>query len=701
MAGPGRSGRSGQHRRDIQGLRAVAVGLVVLDHAGWLPGGFLGVDVFLVLSGFLITGLLLAELERSGTISLRDFYARRARRILPAATLVALATLLGSVLVLGDVRTAEVSRDAVLVALFAINWDLAAQGADYFAQGADQSPFQHYWSLAVEEQFYLGWPLLVLGAALLATRLRRRGVRRPPAVGLLVTAVVVVSLAWSVHLTASTPEAAYFTTTTRVWELAAGAGLALLVPRLAGLPTGVRTAAGWGGLAGLGLSLWVIDDTSAFPGAVALLPVGATCLLLAAGTPGPATGPGPGRFAVGRLLGVAPLQWLGDRSYSLYLWHWPVLVLAEARLGRDLTLLELVGAIGIAVLATMLTHTLIEVPFHAGRLRPARLVALAWWPASVAVLVTSVVVVGVNEPDLEQEAEYFTRVERAERASGKDFPTATRQPRRDLREAVEQAHDPVADELEPPLSELRSDTFHRTVDNRCYARSSDQTSHDVCTVGRHDGKDLDDVVVIGDSHAGMFLPAFDQIGQARGWRVHHLVKTGCTLADSPSLSREDCTEWRDWAFDRVEALEPAVVVMSTMAQDDFGEHWVAGMRRSAERLQGSGADVVVLGETPWLERDQDPVACLDTEGATPADCEMELDPEVTRILDAQEELSHDLGLGFVDPLPWLCREERCPTVVDDQVVYYFRGHLTVTFVHRLARALHQKLRTELDRLEGA
>ncbi|MEP7737521.1 acyltransferase family protein [Nocardioides sp. 31GB23] len=688
--------RSRPHRRDIQGLRAVAVGLVVLDHAGWLPGGFLGVDVFFVLSGFLITGLLLAELERSGTISLRDFYARRARRILPAATLVALATLLGSVLVLGDVRTAEVTRDVVLVALFAINWDLAAQGADYFAQGADQSPFQHYWSLAVEEQFYLGWPLLVLGAALLATRLRGRGVRRSPALGLLVTAVVAISLAWSVSLTASTPEAAYFTTTTRVWELAAGAGLALLVPRLAALPAGLRTAAGWVGLAGLGLSLWVIDDTSAFPGVVALLPVGATCLLVAAGTPGSEAG--PGRFAAGRLLGVAPLQWLGDRSYSLYLWHWPVLVLAEARLGREPTLLELVGAIGLAVLATMLTHTLVEVPFHTGRLRPARLVALAWWPASVAVLVTSVVVVGVNGPDLDQESEYFARVERAERASGKDFPTATRQPRRDLREAVERADEPVADELEPPLSELRGDTFHRTVDNRCYARSSDQTSHDVCTVGAHDGQDLDDVVVIGDSHAGMFLPAFDQIGQARGWRVHHLVKTGCTLADSPSLSREDCTQWREWAFDEVDDLAPDVVVMSTMAQDDFGEQWVAGMRRSAERLQASGADVVVLGETPWLDREEDLVACLDTEGATPADCEMSLDPEVTRILEAQEELSDELGLGFVNPLPWLCREERCPTVVDDQVVYYFRGHLTVTFVHRLARALNQKLRTELDRI---
>ena len=140
--------------------------------------------------------------------------------------------------------------------------------------------------------------------------------------------------------------------------------------------------------------------------------------------------------------------------------------------------------------------------------------------------------------------------------------------------------------------------------------------------------------------------------------------------------------------------------MSTMAQDDFGEQWVAGMRRSAERLQASGADVVVLGETPWLDREEDLVACLDTEGATPADCEMSLDPEVRRILEAQEELSDELGLGFVDPLPWLCREERCPTVVDDQVVYYFRGHLTVTFVHRLAKALNQKLRTELERVSA-
>jgi peptidoglycan/LPS O-acetylase OafA/YrhL len=674
----------GGFRTDIQGLRALAVALVVVGHAGWLPGGYVGVDVFFVVSGFLITGLLLKKAECTGRVSIADFYARRARRILPAATLVALATLALGTVVYGEVRAAESVRDAAWAAVFAINWSLAADGADYFAGGADASPFQHYWSLAVEEQFYVVWPLLVLAVAVLLAR-RGRAAALRPVLAVVVTATIAASLAWSVQRTALEPGAAYFSTATRAWELAIGAGLALLVPLLLQLPAALRALLALGGLAGLAVAGVVIDETSAFPGALALLPVLATAALLAAGT-------GAEVPLVGRALAVPPVQWLGDRSYVLYLWHWPALVLLEARLGTEPSTLQVLGAVAAAVVAAELTHQLVEAPLHTGRLRPSRPMSLALWPASVAVLVSSVVALE-QRYDLDSDLDYFAEVSQEQRSGGA-YPSATRDPGRDVRTALARSDRPVPAELEPPLSQLRADTFHRTTPGRCYARDSGTTSHDVCTIGDRRG-DVD-VVVIGDSHAGMLLPGLDSIGRDRGWKIRHLVKTGCPTAWTRSGSSPDCDEWRAWAMDRIAELEPDIAIVSTMAEDDHGARWYAGMERTLTMLQSHAEDVVLIGETPWVPQDVDLVACLEAEGARLADCTVDLDPETVEITEAERRLTDELGVGFVDPTPWLCRDGRCPVVIDDQVVYYFRGHLTVTFVYRLARVLGDALAEEVS-----
>src|SRR4051812_3202562 len=290
----GSSGGQLGHRDDIQGLRAVAVLLVVLGHAGvgFLRGGFVGVDVFFVLSGFLITGLLLAGAERQGYVSLREFYARRAKRILPAAALTLIVTNLAAAHFMNFVRAKEAVQDSMWAAVFAANIQFWHQNADYFSQGQPPSPLQHYWSLAVEEQFYLVWPLL-LSVVLIGVGLRRRArrVEGGPSVtanarvrlAIVIGLAGAASLAWSVVETHRTPAAAYFSTFTRVWELALGAALAIGASLFLHLSNRTRAILGWAGVFAVGAAAVLFTEATAYPGYWALLPTVGTAMIIAAG----------------------------------------------------------------------------------------------------------------------------------------------------------------------------------------------------------------------------------------------------------------------------------------------------------------------------------------------------------------------------------------------------------------------------------
>ena len=319
-----RARREDPHRRrDVQGLRAVAVGMVVLFHAGWsaLRGGFVGVDVFFVISGFLITGNISRSLA-SGRFTLLGFYANRARRLLPAAFVLIATTCLVSYLVLPAQRLNGIGHDAAASAYYAVNWRLAAQSVDYLSLNAAPSPFQHFWSLAVEEQFYVVWPLLLLAAFLLA-----RHSPRHRALMVAAALVLVPSLVFSITYTASSPPQAYFVTTTRMWELAVGGLAALTAGYWARLTPPVAAAVGWLGLAGIVYSAVVYTTLTPFPGCAAALPVVSAAAVLVAG-------PAAGSMGPVALLGRGVMVAVGNISYSLYLWHWPLIVFMSAQFHR-------------------------------------------------------------------------------------------------------------------------------------------------------------------------------------------------------------------------------------------------------------------------------------------------------------------------------------------------------------------------------
>ncbi len=369
-------------RPDVQGLRAVAVVAVVLSHAGvhHLVGGYVGVDVFFVVSGFVITGLLLRERATTGGTRILAFYARRCRRILPAATLVVIVTVLFSYRWLGFIRGHQVANDGLASSLFVANFHFIDLGTNYINSKLPPSPLQNYWSLSVEEQFYVLYPTLFLVVSALA---RLWSLRTRLAVVLL--AVLAASLGWSVIQTMSNGTAAYFSPLTRAWELALGGLIAVGSPLLIRAPKAVAAAAGWLGLGGIALACVIYNAATAYPGSAVILPVAATGLVIAGG----AAAPGLGAELI---LACRPLQWLGKLSYSLYLWHWPLLIVMAQKDGQTFSAARNLAWVLVALGLSVVTYLLVENP-----VRHSRVLAGVQWRSLVvgaALIGTSLGVTG-------------------------------------------------------------------------------------------------------------------------------------------------------------------------------------------------------------------------------------------------------------------------------------------------------------------
>ncbi len=364
-------------RPDVEGLRAVAVLLVVLFHSGvsGVSGGYIGVDVFFVISGFVITGVLLRERSTAGTTSILSFYGRRCRRIIPAATLVVIVSVALTYLFLGIGTGGRTASDARWATVFLANFHFSSVGTNYLAAQQPPSPLQNYWSLSVEEQFYVVYPTLFLVLAGIRSAL---SLRARLAIGLLV--VIGASLAYSVVDTATSATAAYFSPFTRAWELALGALVAVATPWIKKVvPSTVGAVATWLGLGAIVYGAFAFDSHSAYPGSLVTIPVVGAAAIIAGGI-------GAGPYGVEAVLGLAPFRLLGKLSYSLYLWHWPILIIAAEYADKtSLSVWQNLGWDAVALAASGITYVAVENP-----VRHARSLFRVRW-ASVGLGVTLVV----------------------------------------------------------------------------------------------------------------------------------------------------------------------------------------------------------------------------------------------------------------------------------------------------------------------
>jgi peptidoglycan/LPS O-acetylase OafA/YrhL len=691
-------------RPDIEGLRAIAVALVLAYHAGvpGATGGYVGVDVFFVVSGFLITGLLLRELVRTGTVSLTAFYARRARRLLPAAALTIVLTVIASALVLPPLRAADAAADGVAAALYASNIRFALKATDYLQAELAPSPLLHLWSLGVEEQFYLFWPALLL----VATRGRADIVRRA---GLVIAAVIVASFALSIWLTSAAEPWAFFSLPTRAWELGLGAILAVGAGGLARLPAGLAVGAGWIGLAMIAASAVVIDTSTPFPGIAALLPTVGTVLTLLPGMRDQSSAPV-------RLLGWSPMRFLGRISYSVYLWHWPLIVLPVAMAGR----LPLAVRVGLALLAIVVGYASerwVEDPIRHGRFvgtRPLRNLALAVM-TSAAMVACSLGVRSMALAPLRSRGEAWPTgpigahdfpdplgafesdgAPGSSTSPGSSAATPTTIP-------PATPGGPVPVNLVPSILAARDDVT-RTFGDGCHLNQLSTTIPE-CAYGATGSATT--VVLMGDSHANQWFPAIEWLAKTRGWRLVSLTKSACTPASmtvwNAAMKRPytECDRWRENAFQRIAKERPALVIVGNSRSYQpagtkgpsaraGGRPLEAALETTLKRLKGLAGAVVLMGETPYWA--SDPPECLSENLDNVLACAQPRSKVTSPAWTSVErEVASRTGASYVDTTGWACPSAPCPVVIGRYLVYRDRHHLSTPFVlalrHRLEAAL--------------
>ncbi len=664
-------------RPDIEGLRGVAVFAVLLYHAGvpFAGGGYVGVDVFFVISGYLITGLLFRELEQTGAISLLRFYSRRAKRLLPLTVVVLVAVVAVSWPLFDPVRMEEVSWDVISAGLYVMNWTLAFQATDYFAAGLQASPVQHFWTLAVEEQFYLVWPTLLLAVAWWHRRDKENRDLRT-ALAVTFAFVAVASFAYGVYATEREAGVAYFSTLTRVWELALGGLLALVpVSRLRWMPRWATVTLSSAGLGMILFSTLRFSDDTLFPGTAALIPTLGTAAIIVAGF---ATFEGPSRF-----LTLAPMRHIGRVSYSWYLWHWPPLVFAAAIWG-ELSTVQGLAVVAASYIPAVLTHHLVERPLHHSRMliqqpRKALMLGGACTASSVVLgLLLLLVTPTFSEPPENQVAGA---------AALQDGHTLQK----------------TADAVLPAPSEAKKRRSQMYTDN-CHVQPTD-TEFPECVYGNPSSETT--VVVFGDSHAMSWFPALNELAKKRDWRLVGLTKSSCPPATvrryAGSLRREyhECEIWREKALQRIEREEPNLVVTGSLntyalmegenrlSPEDSEKALEKGYISTLEKLRGTGAEVAVMKDIP--KPDKDIPECVSKSLDNLQDCAFSRSKSLDYPPVEERAAKEVEDVRLVDPIPMICPTETCPAVIGDTLVYRNGAHITPTYMRTLAPWLEEQL----------
>ncbi|MEU6250939.1 acyltransferase family protein [Glycomyces sp. NPDC047010] len=648
------------YRPEIQGLRAVAVLLVASYHV-WFGRVSGGVDVFLLLTGFLITGSLLRAVERDGRVKPVAFLARLARRLFPAAAVVLLAVLLMGWLLLPGNRLYAIASQTVASGLYFENWALAADTVDYLARDDPQSPLQHFWSLSIQGQFYLVWLAVIALAALAAKALKAT----PAATVLAACAVVFAgSLAYSVVTTAERQQWAYFDTGARLWEFALGGMLAILLPLLH-FPARVRVVLGWAGLAALLTCGALLEVSTMFPGWIALWPTGAAVLVIVAGRTG-------SRWGADRLLTLQAMRTVGDHSYALYLWHWPVLVAYLYIAGRSTaTLLGGLLVLALSFGLAWLTKRYVE-DLAAGepRRRGRR------WSVAVAAafLVPVVATAGAAQAQLAERQERMEAEIAAALEDGDAYPGAAV-----LDDPALAAALPADMPVVPPL-----ETVEQDVPEPYKGEDDCDGARRLCVFGDPEGAQT--IALVGASRVAHYFPAFEAAAVEHGWRLLVLSKSSCQFTSEPGVEEPDhepdpeCAAYNEWALGQLEEVRPDLVVTLADRAHTDDERAYPGFADQWRVLDGWGVPVLALRDLP---RFADPVPeCVARNGADA--CVFDPAPSHDRVDPTGDLEDVPANVSFADLTEYVCPGGECPATIGNILVYRDTSHLTDTYAATLA-----------------
>ena len=604
----------------IQALRAFAATLVVVYHAGITSGGYIGVDIFYVISGYLITGLLLRELDKTGTLGLKAFYLRRIKRLLPTSFFVLFVTGVTAWYLYPATMRADLGKDIAAAGIYISNYLFAFWQMDYQNLSAVPPVVIHYWSLAVEEQFYLFWPFIILA-------LYKRGGRRTVGFGIL--AISIASFLFSLYQTSTEPIWAFYSLPTRAWELGIGA-LLLYIPQRIKFSQNYL----WIALALFIYGTLQFRDNTPFPGTAALVPVLATAISIAAVHSWPKILNSIGSHRI--------VQWLGEISYPLYLWHWPLLVIPAIYFGRNLTIFERFLAVIATLLFAELTHRYIEEPLRHAKL-PQKTVIRGGIAATVISLTLG----------------------RAINSSYSDIVT-------------------LKDGKKISLQEIMKKPA--VYDDGCHVNNGEITSPD-CTYGVRGSSRK--IVLFGDSHAAQWFPTLEKLAREQRFELISLTKSACpgaavTKVDTGEYKNSDCFAWRDYAYKRIKSINPDAVLVSGFQHFEVPSQyssreswWREGQVKTYNSLRGSSPRIIYISDTPHPNRDIP--SCIASGSLDRC--------------NGSERSTPIFSPGFlkINPTSWLC-ERNCPGVIDGVVAYRDASHLSVDMARALSPNLLQALR---------
>jgi len=697
-------------RPEIQGLRALAVGAVILNHlTGWPGGGFVGVDIFFVISGFLITGLLVREHQTTGRVSLTGFYKRRIRRIIPATVLVLTVTVLASFCLLNAGRGRQAVVDGFWSLFVSANWHFASTGTDYFRASGPRSPFEHFWSLAVEEQFYLVWPCVIVVIFALVSRVANPSRFGRVLLAAVMASIIITSVRYACSLSVSHATWAYFSTFARAWELGVGALLALMAATLRSIPARWRPALAWLGLAGIFASFWVIGENTPLPGPWTALPVLSAALIIAAGT-----GAQP-RYMLPLTHPVS--VWIGALSYSLYLWHFPVIVLMASML-TERSALYYVSSSALIFGLSVAAFYGVEDPVRksswltghpsrrkarralpASRVRAPRVIGVGCMAVAFLVL-AGIAISGEQTSSATGRSAFQSPGELSDGSSSAKSERAAA-----IRAALAATDMP---RLQPGLFNLES-AVHSPP---CALTHGSPPIAEVAEIKRTciqgDPAAKNTALVIGDSTANSYLPAVLAAVEPVGWNVIGLTKSGCPaikidlLKVGSRLPYPDCHEHQELIPRRIEELKPDLIVVTSSpspvrnllvsqatgadAYRQWGQAAVASLAGFAET-----APVVVLQAPP---RGKDLLECV-TRLSKPTDCVSTPTPNYFDFSRTEKGAVNALAASdvrYVNTQDWFCSEDiQCPAFIDRTPTFVDGGHLTVDAARSLGPLLVNSL----------